>query len=256
MPDNALHVRDGTIYFPEPLTQAAIVRRRNRFVIDVDLDGAVIGCHCPTTGRIGTLVLDGLPCLLSPSRSSTRATPYTVEAISADPPGTRAPAWIGINQNAANRFVEQALTHHMLPAMITAGTLRREQVLGHARLDFLINDTTYLEVKTPLDNLQVTLGSHVQTRPRPPLDSTDRLVRHISELGESLAAHQRAILLICFLHDNPGFQVQPSRHHATVKAQVSQAIQQGVEIWQANFHLDNTSVRVLDHHELTRQFSA
>jgi len=29
-----------------------------------------------------------------------------------------------------------------------------------------------------------------------------------------------------------------------------------VEIWQANFHLDNTSVRVLDHHELTRQFSA
>ena len=142
MPDNALHVRDGTIYFPEPLTQAAIVRRRNRFVIDVDLDGAVIGCHCPTTGRIGTLVLDGLPCLLSPSRSSTRATPYTVEAISVDPPGTRAPAWIGINQNAANRFVEQALTHHMLPAMITADTLRREQVLGHARLDFLINDTT------------------------------------------------------------------------------------------------------------------
>ena len=256
MLDNALHVRDGTIYFPEPLTLAVIVRRRNRFVIDVDLDGAVIGCHCPTTGRIGTLVLDGLPCLLSPSRSSTRATPYTVEAISADPPGTRAPAWIGINQNAANRFVEQALTHHMLPAMITAGTLRREQVLGHARLDFLINDTTYLEVKTPLDNLQVTLGSHVQTRPRPPLDSTDRLVRHISELGESLAAHQRAILLICFLHDNPGCQVQPSRHHATVKAQVSQAIQQGVEIWQANFHLDNTSVRVLDHHELTRQFSA
>jgi sugar fermentation stimulation protein A len=257
MPDNALHVRDGTIYFPEPLTQAAIImRRRNRFVIDVDLDGAVIGCHCPTTGRIGTLVLDGLPCLLSPSRSSTRATPYTVEAISVDPPGTPAPAWIGINQNAANRFVEQALTHHMLPAMITACTLRREQVLGHARLDFLINDTTYIEVKTPLDNLQVTLASHIQTRPRPPLDSTDRLVRHISELGDSLAAHQRAILLTCFLYDNPGFQVRPSRHHATVKAQVSRAIRQGVEIWQVNFHLDNTGVRVLSHHELNRQFSA
>jgi sugar fermentation stimulation protein A len=92
MSDNALHVRDGTIYFPEPLTQAAIVRRRNRFVIDVDLDGAVVGCHCPTTGRIGILVLDGLPCLLSASRNSARATPYTVEAISVDPPGTRRPA--------------------------------------------------------------------------------------------------------------------------------------------------------------------
>jgi DNA-binding sugar fermentation-stimulating protein len=139
--------RDGTIYFPEPLTQAAIVRRRYRFVIDVHLGGAVVGCHCPTTGRIGTLVLDGLPCLLSASRNPARATPYTVEAVSVDPPGTRTPAWIGINQNAANRFVEQALTHQMLPAMVTADTLKREQVLGGSRLDFLVNDTTYIEVK-------------------------------------------------------------------------------------------------------------
>jgi len=99
---------------------------------------------------------------------------------------------------------------------------------------FLVNDTTYIEVKTPLDNLQVTLGGHIQTRPRPPLESTDRLVRHIGELGESLAARQRAIMLICFLYDNPGFQVKPSRHHAAVKAQVSEAIRQGVEIWQVN----------------------
>ena len=75
------------------------------------------------------------------------------------------------------------------------------------------------------------------------------------EFGESLAAHRRAILLICFLYDNPAFQVQPSRHDATVKAQVSRAIKQGVEIWQVNFHLDQTGVRVLGHHELTQQFS-
>ncbi len=256
MPGNALHVRDGTICFPEPLTQAAIVRRRNRFVIDVDLAGAVVGCHCPATGRIGTLVLDGLPCLLSASRNTARKTPYTIEAISVDPPGTGTPAWIGINQNAANRFVEQALTHQMLPAMVTAATLRREQVLGHSRLDFLVNDTTYIEVKTPLDNLQVALGGHVQTRPCPPLDSTGRLVRHIGELGGSLAARQRAILLICFLYDNPGFQVKPSRRHAAVKAQVSEAIRRGVEIWQVNFGLDDTGVRVLSYHELTRQLAS
>ncbi len=172
MLDNALHVRDGTMYFPEPLTQAAIVRRRNWFVIDVDLDGAAVGCHCPATGRIGTLVLDGLRCLLSASHNTARAPPCTVEAISVDPPGTRTPAWIGINQNAANRFVEKALTHQMLPAMVTAGTLRREQVLGGSRLDFLVNGHIYIEVKTPLDNLHVTLGGHIQTRPRQPLDST------------------------------------------------------------------------------------
>ena len=76
------------------------------------------------------------------------------------------------------------------------------------------------------------------------------------EFGESLAAHRRAILLICFLYDNPGFRVYRSRHHATVKARVSRAIQQGVGIWQVNCRLDRTGVQVLSHHELTRQFSA
>jgi len=167
------------------------------------------------------------------------------------------PASLDRDQPERREPLRRASTHpHILPAMITAGTLRREQVLGHARLDFLINDTTYIEVKTPLDNLQVTLASHIQTRPHPPLDSTERLVRHISELCDSLAGHQRAILLICFLYDNPGFRVYRSRHHATVKARVSRAIQQGVEIWQVNCRLDRTGVQVLSHHELTRQFSA
>ncbi len=35
----------------------------------------MVGCHCPTTGRIGNLILDGLPCLLSRSHSSTVGLP-------------------------------------------------------------------------------------------------------------------------------------------------------------------------------------
>ncbi|MPY59657.1 DNA/RNA nuclease SfsA [Streptomyces spongiae] len=246
--------RDDKIYFPEPLTQAVVIRRPNRFIIDVDIEGKPVACHCPTTGRIGNLVVDGVPCLLSRSRSSTRKTPYTVEALSVDPPGTPRPAWIGINQTAANRYVEQALRSGLLPQIVTAESVQREVRLGGSRLDFLVNSDTYVEVKTPLDNLQVTLGEHVRTRPRPPLASTDRLVKHIGELGRSLEAHERAILLVCFLYDNPGFRVQQSSRHADVRAQVSQAVHRGVEIWQVNFELDRTGVRVSRQHELTPQF--
>lgn len=80
------------------------------------------------------------------------------------------------------------------------------------------------------------------------------MVRHIGELGRSLAAHERAILLLCFLYDNPGFQVPHSTRRTEVKAQVAEAVRRGVEIWQANFGLDTTGVRVLGHHELTDQF--
>jgi sugar fermentation stimulation protein A len=75
MTDAGLQVRDNKICFPEPLTRAVIVGRRNRFVIDVEIDGTVVACHCPTTGRIGNLILDGLPCLLSRATTTTRATP-------------------------------------------------------------------------------------------------------------------------------------------------------------------------------------
>ena len=250
-----LQVRNSQICFSEPLTRAVIVARRNRFVIDVEIDGALVACHCPTTGRIGNLVLDDLACLLSQSTSSSRATPYTVEAISVDPPDTPAPTWIGINQNAANRFVECALHHGLLPEIVIANTVRREQVLGKSRLDFLINDDTYVEVKSPLQNLQVDLGDHVRTRPHTAFDSTDRMVKHLDELARSLAAHQRAILLLCFLYDNPGFEVLPSQHHAAVKRRVTQAIRRGVELWQVNFEIDETGVRVLRYHRLDPQFT-
>ncbi|MFE5084479.1 DNA/RNA nuclease SfsA [Streptomyces mirabilis] len=252
----ALTTRGDQIRFPEPLTWARVVRRPNRFIIDADIDGTEVACHCPTTGRIGNLVLDGLPCLLSRSHNPTRKTPYTVEAVSVEAPGTRRPAWIGINQTAANRYVEQALTNNLLRKIVTARSVQREKTLGRSRLDFLVNDDTYVEVKTPLDNLQVPLGDHVRTRPRPPLASTDRLVKHIGELGHSLEAHERAVLLVCFLYDNPGFQVRHSSHHDEVKAQVSQAVKRGVEIWQVNFQLDAVGVRVARHFELTPQFLA
>ncbi|MFI1735786.1 DNA/RNA nuclease SfsA [Streptomyces acidicola] len=250
----AREARDDKIYFPEPLAQATIIRRPNRFIIDVQVEDMAVACHCPTTGRIGNLVLDGLPCLLSRSHSSARKTPYTVEAVSVDPPGTPDPTWIGINQTAANRYVEHALNRRLLPHIVTAETVQREKLLGRSRLDFLVNDDTYIEVKTPLDHLQVPLGDHIRTRPRPPLAATDRLVRHIGELGRSLEAHERAILLVCFLYDNPGFQVKKSSHHSEVKAQVAQAVKRGVEIWQVNFELDHTGVRVSRHYELTTHF--
>jgi sugar fermentation stimulation protein A len=101
--------------------------------------------------------------------------------------------------------------------------------------------------------LQATLGDHVHARPHTPFDSTDRMVRHLGELGRSLAVHQRAILLMCFLYDNPGFGVLPSKHHRAVKSRVAQAIRRGVELWQANFAMDQTGARVLRYYRLDPQ---
>jgi len=244
MPDDPPRSVGGEIRFAEPLELATIVRRPNRFIIEVDIAGSVARCHCPTTGRIGNLVLDGLPCLISRSSNPHRKTANTVEAISVDDPKKKR-AWIGINQGAVNRYVESALVGDLFPDLVTATAVERERGLGLSRLDFLVNGDSYIEVKTPLEPLQVSLGAHVRTRTVPPLAATDRLVRHITELGSSLGQHRRAVMLVCFLYDNPGFLFRPSSHHDDVKAHIEEAVRRGVEIWQANFALTPTGVRPL-----------
>jgi len=47
--------------------------------------------------------------------------------------------------------------------------VRREQAFGPSRLDFLGNGSTHIEVKTPLQNLPITLPAGTATRKRPVL---------------------------------------------------------------------------------------
>lgn len=236
--------------FEESLSEGMILKRRNRFIMEVEHDGTIYDCHCPTTGRIGNIVFQDIPCLLSKSKDSTRKTTYTVEAISLDSRSQPEKNWIGINQNAANRYVEHFLKNGGFSDMVGIGEheVLREQKLGISKLDFRVGDT-YLEVKTPLVSLQVEYGPHIKVTKVAPFSSTDRFVKHINELANSLNENQRAILLICFIYDNPGFEVGVrSTNSEYVREQVKKSTSKGVETWQVNFRITPKKV------ELTRYF--
>ena len=95
--------------FESPLVEGVIEKRKSQFTMIVTYQGESVNCHCPTTGRVGNLELSGRPCLLSESKDPTRKTRFTVEAVSLNRPGDTKKSWIGINQNAANRYVEHFL---------------------------------------------------------------------------------------------------------------------------------------------------
>lgn len=224
--------------FASQLVEGVIENRKSQFTMLVNYEGESVSCHCPTTGRIGNLEISGRPCLLSRSTDPNRKTPFTVEAVSLDRPEDQKKSWIGINQNAANRYVEHYLVNGGFADMVGNGNkVHREVFLGNSKLDFLVGNT-YLEVKTPLQSLQVSIPPWVKTKKAAPFSSTDRFVRHITQLADSLQSHQRAILLTNFIYDNPGFEViDHSTHYETVKAAVGAAQARGVEIWQSNFKL-------------------
>ena len=238
-----------------PLIEGIIEKRKSQFTIDVCIDNEVVTCHCPTTGRIGNIDLSGIPCLLSKSDDPKRKTPYTVEAVSLDLEKSKEKSWIGINQNAANRYVENALVEGLLPDMVSGyDTVIREQVLGSSKLDFLVGDT-YIEVKTPLLSIQLPYPEHIKTKKTGKFSSTERFVKHINELAGSLANQERAILLVCFIYNNPGFKVEVrSTNSDFVESEVQKCISKGIEIWQVNFSISPEKVTLLKYFDITHNF--
>ncbi len=238
-----------------PLVEGIIEKRKSQFTIDVIIDNEVVRCHCPTTGRIGNIDLSGIPCLLSKSSDPKRKTPYTVEAVSLDLPESKEKSWIGINQNAANRYVENALLKGFFGDIVSGyDSVLREQVLGVSKLDFLVGNT-YIEVKTPLLSIQLPYPEHIKTKKVGKFSSTERFIKHINELAGSLANNQRAILLVCFIYDNPGFKVEVrSTNSDFVESEVQKCISRGIEIWQVNFSISKDGVKLLKYFDITHNF--
>lgn len=237
--------------FPEPLREGVILARPNRFIMNVRLDGTTVRCHCPVVSRIGNLDLTGRPCLVSESSSKGRKTPFTVEAFSLDQPDTAAKRWVGINQTASNRYVEHFLEQGAFRAMSgPVETISREVRLGGSRLDFLVNDDLYLEVKTPLVQIQTDVPDYVPRLPDKPFSSTERAMRHLRELAASLANHDRAIILYCLYYENTGFRY----YHGTTYDEVMHTVQAcrdaGVELWQADFELTSERITLQRYYQL------
>lgn len=248
-------IENSAFVFESALAEGIIRKRRNRFIMEVEVNGAMCDCHCPSTGSIGNIIFRDIPCLLSKSKDTTRKTLYTVEALSVDLPYEKEKAWIGINQNAANRYVEHYLKTGQLCDMVANNnSVKREQKLGISKLDFLVSDT-YIEVKTPLQTLQVEKKEHIKEKKSVEFSSFDRFVKHINELAGSLKQNERAILLICFIYDNPRFMpARNSKHSNSIRNEVSTCIKRGIEIWQINFKITPTEVSLEKYFEITNDF--
>lgn len=225
--------------FPRPLIEGRILSRPNRFIMMVKLRGSTLRCHCPTTGRLGDLRLSGLPCLLSRSSSKSRKTAYTVEAISTSRSGG---GWIGINQNAANRYFEFFLQKGSLDRL-AKGAVKREVKLGRSRIDFLVGNA-YVEVKTPLIMLPAPEATPRVRRSR--FDSFERLIRHMGELKDSLSSGKKAKIALCFLYDARPFRPPPpDGTNNKILSAARAAEEAGVERWQVNLRIDREGVSLI-----------
>lgn len=233
--------------FEERLREGVISSRPNRFIMNVLIDGRLEKCHCPSTGRIGSIKFEDVPCLLSRSKNPDRKTRYTVEAFSLDAVGNANKSWIGINQTKANEYVEFFIRSGALKKMLgDVREVKREVALGRSRIDFLVNRTDYLEVKTPL-MLIPTEGHKNHREDNTPFNSFDRMIKHFDDISRSIGSGSRAIFLLCNIYDAKPFQVPtPASSELKIVKAARRATRRGLEHWQINLKIEKGGVGLLD----------
>lgn len=241
--------------FENPMIEGKIIKRNSQFTLDVEIEDKLEKVHCPTTGRIGDIDLKNIPCLLSKSNNPQRKTKYTLEAISVSNIERTDKKWVGINQIASNKYVEFFLENHLLDDMLPEyNQIKREVKLGKSKLDFLVGNN-YLEVKTPLQTLQIEYDTNIKRKKITPFSSTDRFLKHINDLTKSLQNNEKAILLNTFQYDNPGYQIlNPSTNYCQVSKNVTKCIEKGLEIWQINMKIDKEGIELIKYWNTTNNF--
>lgn len=204
--------------WPGPLLEGRLVRRYERFLVDVKLmGGKTVRAHCVNPGRMEGLVVPGARVWLSRSLNENRSLPFTWELIELDG------LVIGANTTLPNALVKTVLEQRLLPGFADVQAVVPEQRFGRGhRADFRLdtrNGTHWVEVKNCHLVYPDGLGYF-------PDSSSERATKHVEALARRVAKGDRATVLFTLQRtDVKG--LRPSALHAPAFAKA---------VWRAAKH--------------------
>lgn len=163
------------------------IRRPNRFIAKVEIDGTEETVHVKNTGRCRELLTEGCTVYLEKSDNPDRKTKYDLVAAEKIRNG-KTNLLVNMDSQVPNAAAEEWLKKGGL--FSADAVIRREVTFGDSRFDFYIEDgerKAFLEVKG------VTLESDgIALFPDAP---TERGVKHIKELISCIESGYEAYIL-------------------------------------------------------------
>jgi sugar fermentation stimulation protein A len=118
------------VKLPAPLLPASVVRRVNRFTVEVALDGRLALAHLANSGRLGELLTPGATCYLAAAASAKRRTAYDLVLV------RYGATLVSVDARKPNPLFEEALAERRLTAFAAYETWRREVLYNGCRIDF------------------------------------------------------------------------------------------------------------------------
>lgn len=211
---------DRTMQY-QAIRQGRFLRRPNRFIAHVALDGGEVVCHVKNTGRCRELLTPGAVVYLETACHPGRKTNF--DLIGVEKPGEPEPLLVNMDAQAPNRvFQEWAQAGGFLPGLTY---LKPEQRWGNSRFDFYFEAGArrgFVEVK----GVTLESGGHARFPDAP----TERGVKHIEELiacrREGFEAYLCFVLQMAGMRD---FSPNDETHPAFGEA-LRSAAKSGVEV--------------------------
>lgn len=207
-----------------PLVSGTLLRRYQRFLADIRLDGGdTVTAHCANTGSMLGLNQPGYRAWLSRSDNPKRKLAWTWELVEPAPG-----VLCGIHTGRANALVLEALEAGLLPELAGYRDLRREAPLGsNSRSDLRLDygdSVCHVEVKSVTAAGQDGIGWF-------PDAVSVRAVKHLRELAARVARGERAAVVFCVQRSDV-MAVRPAAHiDPAFAAALAQAADEGVELY-------------------------
>lgn len=231
--------------FPPNLKRVRLVRRRNRFTIEVRRDtrpagdekppGDSFALHLPNSGRMRELLQPGALGLAHMDGGEGRRTAGTLLLVRHEG------RWVSVDARMPNRLFARCVEEEALPPFLGYTVRKAEASWGQGRVDFLLSAPEKPEflVETKSCNL-VERG--LALFPDAP---TARGTRHLNELAEAVNQGYRAAVVWFVQRDDaqalaPHAQADPDFARALGKAR-----DQGVEAYAYRCLVEPSGVTVL-----------
>ncbi len=187
------------------LEKGLFVERVNRFTGLCRIGSNIHTCHIADTGRLKEILTEGREIILVKNRPELKTDYKLVSARMED-------GWILVNTSIHSRIGLEAINKGVLG--FHPKKIKPEIKFGESRIDYLIDDDTFVELK----------GSNLLLDGRClfPDAPTVRGVKHINELVRAVKNGYRAYILIMGLRDcscfSPNTQLDPDFSRAFFEA--------------------------------------
>ena len=172
------------MYLGDDLVEARFIRRVNRFLAVVELNGREESVHVANSGRLRELFLPGASLWLKSAAGPGRKTSYDLALVEA------AGTLVSADARLPNALVAEAAAAGTLDGIGAPSAIVRESTFGESRFDLMLeheNGRQYVEVKS------VTLvETGVGLFPDSP---TLRGAKHLNTLAEAVRSGNRAAVV-------------------------------------------------------------